>query len=194
MHQFNAEFLLLEDDTVYNYPLAAYAARYWPAHVRAVDEQQSEECLHRLLKDILIDGSIQFVNWAHIHEYFEISGQGQAGYTANDLLHFATKNLSSSKWDIGSPLYYAALSGWVTLVKFILESEANPNTNGGYYGNALQAAVHTGNMEIVNILLQKKVNVNQRNQRGETALQEAVIRGHDAVATLLLEAGADVSA
>jgi ankyrin repeat protein len=60
------------------------------------------------------------------------------------------------------PLHYASIRGNATIVELLLSKGANVNTQGGYYGNALQAAScnSDGGTAIVELLLSKGADVN----------------------------------
>ena len=46
------------------------------------------------------------------------------------------------------------------MVQLLLEKGADVNAQGGYYGNALQAASYEGNEKVVQLLLKKGADVN----------------------------------
>ncbi|KAL9067842.1 MAG: hypothetical protein Q9157_006683 [Trypethelium eluteriae] len=71
---------------------------------------------------------------------------------------------------------------------------ANVNIQGGYHGNALQAASYTGQQEIVKILMEKGADVNAQGGACYNALQAALYKGQQEIVKMLLEKGADVNA
>jgi ankyrin repeat protein len=71
---------------------------------------------------------------------------------------------------------------------------SNPSAQGGYYGNALQAASYNGHDQAVQRLLEKGADVNAQGGRYGNALQAASAEGHDQTVRQLLEKGADVNA
>ena len=68
------------------------------------------------------------------------------------------------------------------------------NTQGGYYGNALQAVSASGNEKIVSMLLDRGADVHAQGGHYGNALQAASYWGHEGIVKLLLERGADVNA
>ena len=71
---------------------------------------------------------------------------------------------------------------------------AGVNAQGGYYGNALQAAAYSGNVEAIQLLLDEGANVNEQGGEYGNALQAATYKGNLAAMQLLLDRGADVGA
>ncbi|KAF2677731.1 hypothetical protein K458DRAFT_275591, partial [Lentithecium fluviatile CBS 122367] len=51
------------------------------------------------------------------------------------------------------------------VVKLLLEKNTNANAQGGYYGNALQAASEGGHEQVVKLLLEKNTGVNLQGGR-----------------------------
>ncbi|KAK3379115.1 hypothetical protein B0T24DRAFT_674933 [Lasiosphaeria ovina] len=92
------------------------------------------------------------------------------------------------------PLYFASLKGLNTVIQTLLEKGANVNTQGGEYGNALQAASFEGHDQIVQILLEKGADMNAQGGFYGNALLAASYRGHDKIVQILLEKGADMNA
>jgi ankyrin repeat protein len=80
------------------------------------------------------------------------------------------------------------------VVEILLENGADVNAQGGYYGNALQAASHIGNEKVVKMLLQYGANVNVQGGYYGNALQAASYLGNEKVVKMLLQYGADVNA
>ncbi|KAF6796411.1 hypothetical protein CSOJ01_13193 [Colletotrichum sojae] len=56
-------------------------------------------------------------------------------------------------------LYYTCLGGLTKVPRLLIEKGADVNAQGGYYGNALQAASDEGHQEIVQLLLTHRANV-----------------------------------
>ncbi|KAF8239490.1 hypothetical protein L208DRAFT_1237287, partial [Tricholoma matsutake] len=59
------------------------------------------------------------------------------------------------------------------IVKLLIEKGANVNAQGGFFGNALQAAAYNGNQEIVKLLIEEGANVNAQGGEYGNALQAA---------------------
>jgi ankyrin repeat protein len=76
----------------------------------------------------------------------------------------------------------------------LLEKGADVNAQGGYYGNALQAASAEGKKEVVGMLLEKGADVNARGGLYGNALQAAFSEREEEIIGMLLEKGADVNA
>jgi hypothetical protein len=58
----------------------------------------------------------------------------------------------------------------------LLEKKADVNTQGGLFGNALQAALYKGALEIVGMLLEKGADINAQAGADGNALQAAGCR------------------
>ncbi|KDN68182.1 hypothetical protein CSUB01_10565 [Colletotrichum sublineola] len=91
-------------------------------------------------------------------------------------------------------LYYACFGGLLKVSRYLLDKGADVNTQGGYYGNALQAVSEEGHQEIVQLLLDKGADVNAQGGHYGNALQAASKKGHQEIVQLLLDNGADVNA
>jgi ankyrin repeat protein len=94
----------------------------------------------------------------------------------------------------GSAVYYASLLGLPVVVNSLLESGADTSTQGGEYGNALQAASEGGHREIVQLLVDRGADGNAQGGRYSNALQAASEGGHREIVQLLVNRGADVNA
>ncbi|KAJ5935926.1 hypothetical protein N7454_005224 [Penicillium verhagenii] len=91
-------------------------------------------------------------------------------------------------------LQEASLGGRSTVVEILLGAGANPNAQGGRYGNALQAAAYSGSAETVKILLDAHADVNAQGGCYGNALQAAASGGRAETVKILLDAHADVNA
>jgi ankyrin repeat protein len=68
--------------------------------------------------------------------------------------------------------------GLLHAVQKLLDKGADVNAQGGYYGNALQAAAYEGYREIVTLLIDKGADVNAQDRDYGNALQAAAYAGY----------------
>ncbi|KAI1382401.1 hypothetical protein F4677DRAFT_25067 [Hypoxylon crocopeplum] len=90
-----------------------------------------------------------------------------------------------------SIIYKASERGLVETVRNLINEGNDVNTQGGYYGNALQAAATRTNENIAKLLLEEGANVNAQGGHYGNALQAAT--SNEYIAKLLLEEGANVN-
>ena len=114
-------------------------------------------------------------------------------------LHSGASQLASSRWAILTKRFVMGYVKKVCLLvenvaKLLMEKGADVNAEGGYYGNALQAASYNGHEAIAKLLIEKGADVNAQGGRYGNALHAASYIGHENVAKLLMEKGADVNA
>ncbi|OWZ17808.1 AGC/PKC protein kinase [Phytophthora megakarya] len=145
--------------------------------------------------------------------------------TNNSLLHYACDNgnLDACKYllmvegvanaflneinSIGhTPLFYAASSGNLSLVKWLISNGADIDTDysdrsdivprEGDLGmfTPLQIACFRGHEDITNFLVECNAELSGTRRNGKTPLHFASAENHPAIVKLLLEAGADVHA
>ncbi|KAH7200663.1 hypothetical protein BKA60DRAFT_529043, partial [Fusarium oxysporum] len=88
-----------------------------------------------------------------------------------------------------SPLYWSALFGLEGILQLLLRNPTDVNLEGGYFGNALQAAAYGGHKQVVSQLLAAGAEMNSRAGMYNTALQAAASRGHTEVVCELLTYG-----
>ncbi|KAH8593155.1 hypothetical protein B0O99DRAFT_673995 [Bisporella sp. PMI_857] len=90
---------------------------------------------------------------------------------------------------------YSAASESQETVKLLLDHGADVNTQGGHYGNALQAAAAVSeSQETVKLLLDQGADVNAQGGHYGNALQAAVENGKQKTVKLLLDYSANVNA
>ncbi|KAJ5988217.1 NACHT nucleoside triphosphatase [Penicillium waksmanii] len=113
------------------FPLARYAAEVWTYHAALI--QADEEIIGMTVG--FLEGEATFERWARLY-------QGDMSY------------LKSSR------LYYAYFSRLLVPARNFIGKGADVNTQGGQYGNALQAVSQAGHLAIVKLLLDKGAYAN----------------------------------
>lgn len=69
---------------------------------------------------------------------------------------------------------------------------ADVNAQGGFYGNALQAASAGGHLDVVQTLLEAGADVNAQGGEYSTTLCAATEKGYQKIVQMLLSNGAQV--
>jgi hypothetical protein len=122
--------------------LAIYAAEFWSSHL----PKAGEESEGNLLASNLMSGNKPaYFNWIRLHDPDQPGGE---------------PDLDRSPEGIATPLYYAALLGLSTITRRLLDKDADVNAQGGFFGNALQAASREGHEQVVKMLLDKEADEN----------------------------------
>jgi ankyrin repeat protein len=169
----NSDANLFADVTDDRRALCDYSARFWPMHFReACFNSNSDATISRLALTVSNPGSDSFSQWSRIY--------WQRKMFQNPDRH--------------SQLVIASLFGHDTVVQLLLDGSADVNAQGGWYGNALQAASAEGHRQVVEMLLNKGADVNAWGGDYGNALQAASEGGHEQVVEMLLNQGADVNA
>jgi ankyrin repeat protein len=165
-----------DKDSMKNFPLAMYAARYWVDHAQLLSVSSIiEDGLERLFDP----EKPYFATWVWIHDI---------DYPFRETM-IAPRPLPPE----GTPLYYATLCGFRDLVEHLIVSHPwDINTRGGYHFTPLHAAVVKGDVEIVALLLEHGAAVAALNKDQFDPLYEASRRGCVDVVELLLDHHADV--
>lgn len=120
--------------------LTDYAARSWCRHILTSNQACSEELIALILDLLTNEGKRS--TWLYYSEH--------------------TKEWHSKLFEgvAGPPLYYAVLTGVVDVVTTLLNQGVEVNAQGGYFGNALQAASEQGHEQTGQLLLEKGAEVN----------------------------------
>jgi ankyrin repeat domain-containing protein 50 len=161
---------LLDSENSTEYPLAHYAAQSWYKHV--YDGEDSHHLLRRQTFQLFQNLQGELENCIRIQN---IDQSNDREYN-----------------QIALPIYYASLLGLEFLLEPLLEAQcADVNTQGGRYGNALQAASAKGHIQTVKLLLARGPKVNAQGGWHVNALQAASVGGHDNIVELLLAQGAN---
>ena len=159
-------------------PLALYAAEHWVNHAKSGG---MGSVVLKLILQLFTSETAPLTNWIRMWN-IDIGSS------------WHRKDFGMNKDRVLSPLYYASLAGMEDVSYVLLERGGNANAEGGYYGNALQAASHRGYEAIVELLLKRGARANAKGGKYMNALQAASCECHEPIVKLLLENGADVNA
>jgi len=165
----------LDENIIPQFPLADYAAKYWISHVRYGENRPTEQKLITRL----FHTPGPFIAWVRI---FNID----APWTG--------RKLDLPRAEILAPIYYASMAGLPEVVLSLIKEGAAVNAQGGWYGNALQAASAKGHVALVKLLLHYKADPNIQGGYLDNPLYAAANNGHLEVVQLLLDHGAHVNA
>ncbi|CAH0050945.1 unnamed protein product [Clonostachys solani] len=192
-----------------NYPLASYAARYWPHHYSA--SHQGTSTSRQVLS--LFMGN-EFKRWVKIWDIDNLNS-GNSAYLDAGRLYYASRlglidvcrelmrqedmahsyedsNVNSTAGYYGTALQAASVQGHTEIVQLLLENGADVNIKAGYFGTALQAASTQGNVEIARLLLSVDKYINNTTPYHGHALQAAAVEGHSEIISLFFLYGIDV--
>src|SRR5438045_3354197 len=119
------------------FPLAQYCARYWITFAAVAES-----------KDEILQGFIREFFCYHRSSY-----RNCYSLCRPDLLW--RDEPAGGGEEPASALYYASFGGLINTIKYLLSQGADVNAQGGFYGNALQAASAEGHEKVVGLLLDK---------------------------------------
>ena len=162
-----------KEELGFNYPFLEYALTYVLYHA---EKAQAGGATQQALLQRLQQPHGEFKRLSSLYNIFKESPMSRYGTD-------------------GNLLYAASLHNYYELVQIVLfKKGAEVNAQGGWYGNALQAASSRGHKAVAALLLEKGADVNAQGGWYGNALQAASSRRDKAVAALLLEKGADINA
>jgi hypothetical protein len=173
--------LLLDDrvdsESIKDFPLALYAARYWPTHARVENVssfiKDGMECLFDAAKR-------HFSTWLWIHN------EDQPGYS-----------MSSARPEKPEavPLYYAAMHGFRDMAEHLIAKHPEDvNARGGEKVTPMHAAASAGHSNILFLLTEHGADVNDEDERDKTPLHRASENARMEAGQFLLDSGADIDA
>lgn len=157
-------------------PFVKYAARFWFMHI--YEGTGGSKDVTSLVNAFFHPRN---PNWTHWQLIYEADTQ-----TLNE----PVEPLSNLAW---SPLYYAAMFGFLETLRKLHKEGLDVNASGGRYGNPLQAAVVGGNYQTVQALLDFGAVVNLEGGLFGSSLLASAAMGHAHITELLIDAGSNIS-
>ena len=166
----------VDRDKIKTFPMARYAAEYWPTHARFENAssriKDGMECLFDADKP-------HFATWLWIYN-------GDRGRSIPTLCPEKPEAV---------PLYYAAMLGFRDLAEHLIaEHPKHVNARGGYHVTSMHVAASAGHADILSLLLEHGVDVDIRGNDGLTPLHLASRNGRLKAGQFLLDRGADIKA
>jgi len=166
-------------DGLRKFPLAGYAAKHW------VDHAQFEHVMPNVeegIKHMFDPNKPHLAIWVWI-------------YDPADLWHTNERG-ERPPYPSGTPLHYAAICGFHTMINYlVVEHALNINARGVYKESTpLHLASDKGHLEVVRVLLEHGADVEAQNEDKLTPLHRASRSGRGEVVRVLLEQGADGAA
>ena len=160
-----------------DHPLAIYGALHWVDHAKfgrvSLDIQDLMECLFDRNKPY-------FAAWIWIYDFDHPFG-GQMPTTHPEQPE-------------ASPLYYAALCGFLNIVESLARTHpGDVNATGGFYVTPLNAALAKRDLDVAQVLFEGGVNVNAQDDLGLSPLHRACWDDNYNTVKWLLDHQADVN-
>ncbi|KAF8492386.1 hypothetical protein F5888DRAFT_911209 [Russula emetica] len=167
----------VDRDSIMNFPLALYAAQYWPSHARVEGVssriREGTECLFDADKP-------HFATWLWIYN------EDQRGRSMTTMRPEKPEAV---------PLYYAARLGFRDLAEHLIaEHPEHVSARGGLQVTPIHAAASAGQADILSLLIQHGADVSGRNSLGDTPLFVASTNARLEAGQILLNHGADIDA
>jgi hypothetical protein len=164
-------------DSIEGFPLARYAAQYWPTHarVRNVSSRIKDqmECLFDADKP-------HFAAWLWIYN------EDQWGRSMSTMRPEEPEAVS---------LYHAARLGFRDLAEHLIIGHPDlVNARGGREVTPMHAAASAGQADILSLLIQHGADVNGPDMDDETPLHRASENARLEAGQFLLDSGADINA
>ena len=162
-------------------PLAGYAAEHWVYHA------QFEDVASRIrgIEDLFDLDKPYFEAW---HLLYDID---TGPYDSSVFYLFSPSSVS----DAGTPLYYAALCGFDSLVEqLIVKYPDHVGSSGGYYMTPAVAALAGRHFQLAQVLHRNGSALAPRGYSGNTPLHSAAYYEDSEMVQALLDYGVDVNA
>jgi ankyrin repeat protein len=168
----------VDSESIKNFPLALYAAQYWPTHARV---ENVSSCIKDGMECLFDVEKRHFSTWLWI--YNEDHWDGSSIHTAGPEKPEAV------------PLYYAARLGFRDLAEHLIAKHPEDvNARGGEKVTPIHAAASAGHLNILFLLTHHGADVNGRDKFDETPLHQASGNGRLDIGQFLLDSGADINA
>jgi ankyrin repeat protein len=167
----------IDRDNMKSFPLARYAAQYWPAHARIENVssriKDGMECLFDVDKP-------HFATWLWI-------------YNEDQRVRIMSTMCPEKPGAV--PLYYAAKLGFRDLAEHLIaEHPGHVNAMGGYERTPMHATASAGHTRVLSLFIEHGIDVECRGRYGNTALHLTCQNAKLEAGQFLLDCGADINA
>jgi hypothetical protein len=198
----------VDRDNIKNFPLALYAARYWPTHARS---ENASSCIKDGMECLFDADKPHFATWLWIYNEDE-SGLSMltmcpekpravplyyaARLGIRDLVehliaeHPEHVNARDTGPNGATPMFAAAGAGYADILSLLLQHGGDVNFKNPHRFSLLHLALDAGKLEAGQFLLDCGLDINAQGDSGWTPLFFSVFRGHVEFARILLERGA----
>ena len=172
----------VDRDSIKSFPLARYAAQYWPTHARVENvSSHIKDGMERLFDA----DKPHFSIWLWIYNG-DPRGHGPI------ITPMSTMRPEEPE---AVPLYHAARLGFRDLAEHLIaEHPEHVNATGGYERTPMHAAASAGHTKVLSLLIEHGVDVECRGRAGRTALHLTSENANFEAGQFLLDCGADVNA
>ena len=166
----------VDRDNIEDFPLARYAAQYWPTHARIENvSSRIKDGVERLFDA----DKPHFAAWLWIYD------EDQWGYSMSTMRPEKPE---------APPLYYAAMLGFRDLAEHLIaEHPQDVTVRGGYEETPLHVAASAGHSDMLSLLIKHGADMNDRGKFGDTPLHRALERARLEAGQFLLNRGADIN-
>jgi hypothetical protein len=196
----------VDRDSIKSFPLALYAAEYWPRHAR-VENVSSR--IKEAMKCLFDADKSHFATWLWIcnkdrgeqsmatacpekPEAVPLYYAARLGFRdlAEHLIAKHPEHVNASGGIEVTPMHAAASAGHANILSLLTEHGADVNGRGIYGYTPLHRASRNANLEAGQFLLDRGADIGARSSSDATALMCAATRGDVEFARMLLERGA----
>jgi ankyrin repeat protein len=172
----------VEDNRIWSFSLAGYAAEYWVKHAQFKGVSSS---LQKPMEYLFDSDTPHFATWLELHNI---------DIRPSRSMDSSLRALAASS-PSASPLYYAALCGFQDLVEhLVIKHPQHVYTNGGWYGTPLVAALAGRHFQTAKFLHDNGAHLDVHYEGNDTPLHSAAYYGDVEMVQVLLGYGVDVNA
>jgi hypothetical protein len=192
----------VDRDNIKDFPLAPYAAEYWPEHAKFGSvSARIKDGMERLF-----DGDKpHFSTWLWIYHLmstvrpekpgpvplYHAARLGFRGLAAHLIAEHPEHVNARNNWIWGDTAMHAAtMGGYTDIFSLLLEHDADVDSRGFNNMTPLHWASRYGTLGVGQCLLDHGADINARSEDGLTPLFDAAQGGHVEFAQMLLERGA----
>jgi Ankyrin repeats (3 copies) len=173
----------VDSESIKNFPLALYAAQYWPTHARV---ENVSSCIKDGMECLFDVEKRHFSTWLWIYD-------DDTNYLPKSM--FTVRPEKRPEKPEAVPLYYAAKLGFRDLAEHLIAKHPEDvNARGGYEVTPMHAAASAVHANILSLLTEHGADVNGRGKFFESPLHVASENARLEAGKFLLDSGADINA